>query len=367
MSGFKHLIKHHLYIAVFAITITLLLVGCSGAMPASSWPNSIIADNNLIIANNNAVYAISSDIGRLIWKFPSEPDSIRSQLYTSPAHTDDSIVVGSDNKHAFTIDIINGNEIWSFDATNNKSGTAPTGTSASADLAFFTSENTLYALQISNGQTAWKFESAKDLWAPPSTNGQYVFLPGMDHTLTSIDITNGSQIWQQHFKGALADSPTIYQDTLYTGSLSNSVYAIDAANGMIIWEYEAEGWVWGSPKAVNEHVFFSDLDGYVYALNRETGREMWISQQLDSASRGTPAYSNGNLFVTSDNGFVYSIDAISGNPIWNIEIDSKNADRLLADSIAHNGLVYITSMNGDNLVYAINQSDGVIVWEFNPE
>ena len=113
---------------------------------------------------------------------------------------------------------------------------------------------------------------------------------------------------------------------------------------MIIWEYGAKGWVWGSPKAVNEHVFFSDLDGYVYALNRETGREMWISQQLDSASRGTPAYSNGNLFVTSDNGFVYSIDAISGNPVWNIEIDSKNADRLLADPIAHKGLVYILSL-----------------------
>ena len=135
--------------------------------------------------------------------------------------------------------------------------------------------------------------------------------------------TNGSQIWQQNFKGALADSPTIYKDTLYTGSLSNSVYAIDAANGMIIWEYGAKGWVWGSPKAVNEHVFFSDLDGYVYALNRETGREMWISQQLDSASRGTPAYSNGNLFVTSDNGFVYSIDAISGNPVRSEEHTSE--------------------------------------------
>ena len=367
MTIFKHLIKHKLHIAILTIPITLLMVGCSGAMPASSWPNSIMADNNLIIANNNAVYAISSDFGKLVWKFPDKPDSTRSQFYTSPAYTNNSIVIGSDNKHAFTIDITNGNEVWNFDATNNKSGTAPTGISVESELAFFTSENTLYALRISNGQTAWKFESAKELWAPPSSNGQYVFLPGMDHTLTSIDISNGSQIWQQHLTGALADSPTIYQETLYTGSLSNSVYAIDASNGMIIWEFEAKGWVWGSPMVIDDYVFFGDLDGYVYALNRANGREVWTSQQLDSASRGTPAYSDGNLFVTSDNGFVYSIDAISGNIVWNIEIDSKNADRLLADPIAHNGLLYITSMNGENIVHAINQSDGVIVWKFNPE
>ena len=367
MYKLKYMMQYDVRFVVFAVTIALLLVGCSGAMPARSWPNTTMAENKLIIANNNAVYAISSDNGRLLWQFPSKPDSTRSQLYASPAHTSESIVVGSDNKYVFTIDINNGNEIWNFDATNDRSGTAPIGTSASSKLAFFTSENTLYALDISTGQTVWEFQSREEIWAPPAANSRYVYLPGMDHSLTSIDIESGSQVWKQELKGALADSPTIYQDTLYLGSLSNKAYAIDAANGMIRWEFETKGWVWGSPAVVDEQVFFSDLDGYVYALDRETGRQYWISQQLDSASRGTPAYSDGSIYVCTDGGFVYSINTSNGNQNWSIEVDSNNSDRLLADPIAHNGFVYVTSMNGENLMHAISQADGQIVWQFNPE
>jgi outer membrane protein assembly factor BamB len=367
MYKLKYVMKSDIRFALIVATIALLLAGCTGAMPASSWPNTTMVENKLIIANNNAVYAISSDNGRLIWQFPNKPDRTRSQLYASPAYIDESLVVGSDNKHVFTIDINNGNEIWSFDATNNRSGTAPIGVSTGSQLAFFTSENTLYALNISTGQKVWQFESKEDLWAPPAANSRSVYLPGMDHSLTSIDIESGSLMWTQDLKGALADSPTIYQDTLYLGSLSNKAYAIDAINGRIRWEFETKGWVWGSPAVVDEQVFISDLDGYVYALNRETGRQYWASTQLDSASRGTPAYSEGSIFVCTDGGFVYSINASNGNQNWSIEIDSKNSDRLLADPIAHNGLVYITSMSGENLVHAISQADGQVVWQFNPD
>ena len=361
------MMKHDVYFVVVAATIVLLLTGCSGALPASSWPNATMVENKLVIANNNAVYAISSDDGRLIWQFPSKSDNTRSKLFASPAHINDSVMVTSDNKYIFAIDIKTGNEMWNFGATNNKSGTAPTGTSISSKLAFFTSGSTLYALHISTGETSWKFESGKELWAPPAAKHGHVYLPSMDHSLTSIEIESGSQSWKQELGGALADSPTIYEDTLYLGSLSNKAYAIDAASGRIKWEFETKGWVWGSPVVVSEQVFFSDLDGYVYALNRESGRQYWTSQQLDSASRGTPAYADGSIFVCTDNGFVYSIDANSGNQNWSIEVDIKNSDRLLADPIAHNGLVYVTSMNGDNLVHAIHQENGQIAWQFAPE
>ena len=73
------------------------------------------------------------------------------------------------------------------------------------------------------------------------------------------------------------------------------------------------------------------------------------------------------VFVATDGGFLYALDATTGKRRWGFQVDSNNADRLLADPIVRNKLVFITALNGESLVQAYQQESGERAWEFRPE
>ena len=72
------------------------------------------------------------------------------------------------------------------------------------------------------------------------------------------------------------------------------------------------------------------------------------------------------LIRKSDGGFLYALDAINGNQRWGFQVDSNNADRLLADPIVRDGLVFVTAMNGEHMVMAYQQDSGQLEqnWRF---
>ena len=347
--------------------VLLLLWACGDARPATSWPNATLAAETLMVSDNTAVYALSPNNGTLIWQFPREGEKTASQFHAAPAQLQDLALLGSDNKRAFAVQIANGTELWRFDATGNRAGTAPTSVSAGAHLLFFTAHNTLHALHPSTGMPAWSFQSEEEIWAAPAADDKRVYLPGMDHSLVALDINNGAKLWQQDLDGALADTPNLFQGVLYLGALAKHVYAIDAVSGSMKWSFDTDGWVWGSPTVSGNSAYFADLDGSVYAVEAETGRVYWQTPPLGSAVRGSPAFDNNTVFVATDGGFLYALDAVSGDQRWRLQVDSNNADRLLADPIVRDGLVYITTMNGESLVMAYDQASGQLAWQFKPE
>lgn len=349
------------------LLIGILLSACGGTLPPTSWPNATIRADTLMVAHGAAVYALSPENGMFIWQYPRDGDRAVSQLYAAPAQHDDLALLGSDNKHAFAVKIETGQEVWRFAATGNRGGTAPAAASAGTSLFFFTADDTLHALRPSDGVAAWTFQADNELWAAPAADNQRVYLPGMDHHLTALDIESGKKIWQRKLDGALADTPTLSDGMLYLGALAKQAYAIDAVSGRVKWRFDSDGWVWGSPIVAGDRVYFADMDGNVYALDADTGRTYWQSPLLDSTVRGSPAFDNNTVFVATDGGFLYALDANSGNQIWGFQVDSNNADRLLADPIVRDELVYVTPMNGENLVMAYHQKSGQLAWQFQPE
>ena len=355
----------------FPLLIGMMLSACGGTLPPTSWPNASLGADTLMVSHGAAVYALSPENGTFRWQFPRDGDRDASKLYAAPAQHGDLALLGSDNKHAFAVKIETGQEVWRYPATGKPTGkhggTAPAAASGSASLFFFTADDTLHALRPSDGVPAWTFQAEEELWAAPAADHERVYLPGMDHHLTALDIESGRKIWQRKLDGALADTPTLSDGMLYLGALAKHAYAIDAVSGRVKWRFDSDGWVWSSPTVAGDRVYFADMDGNVYALDAETGRTYWQSPLLDSTIRGSPAFDNNTVFVATDGGFLYALDATTGNQIWWVQVDSNNADRLLADPIVRDGLVYVTAMNGENLVMAYHQKSGQLAWQFQPE
>ena len=136
----------------------------------------------------------------------------------------------------------------------------------------------------------------------------------------------------------------------------------------LVWAWQLDTGVSRPTPLVYDGLMFIPSPGNsVHALDAATGRSYWRSQQLDSAVRGSPALDNDTAFIATDGGSLYALDAINGNQIWGFQVDASNADRLLADPIARDGLVYITAMNGERLVMAYHQDSGQMAWQFQPD
>ena len=166
MSRINYFIEKSIH-RVIILILGIILTSCAGAMPNSSWPNASLDKNKLLVSNNQAMYAISADNGQLLWQFPNQADKIRSQFYSPPAYDSKHIYVASDTKNLFALDKNTGNEIWSFDGTNDKSGTAPSYVTTNSTIVLFASAQMLYAIDNITGNLEWEFESEEDIWSAP--------------------------------------------------------------------------------------------------------------------------------------------------------------------------------------------------------
>lgn len=349
---------------VIALLAAVLLAGCSRAT-ATVWPAATLHDGKVLLASPQAVYAVDATSGAQVWRFPLENNNDLHAFETAPAVNADRIIVASGAKLVLALDPATGVEAWRYSDPNQLTKTAAVSMSAADGRSYSAIGTTLRALDNENGKVLWQFAGGDEFWGAPATSTATIYVPNMDHKLSALDAVTGALRWERSFPGALAATPALADAALYVGTLSRALYAVNTSNGKDIWVHETQGFVWGTPLVTADRVYFGDLDGIVYCVNRSNGTEIWRATAAGSV-RGTPALDGDKLFVVTDNGFVHALNASSGTPAWQLELDPKNAERLLDSPIAANGLLYISTYNGEHMLYALLQDSGTTSWFFPP-
>ena len=128
--------------------------------------------------------------------------------------------------------------------------------------------------------------------------------------------------------------------------------------------------VYGTPLLAAGLLYVTAEDGYVYALDPENGSvsERGWRRPLGQTSNpeplvGGPAYEPVNrlVLVPSEDGMLYSYDAETGEPVWKpFETGDKIWSTPTVGSLDGIPVIYFGSHDGN--VYAINASDGTLVW-----
>ncbi len=342
----------------------ILLAGCS-PVTATVWPMATLQDGKILLASSQAVFAIDAVSGAQLWRFPAENNSDLQAFESAPAVNVDRIIVASGNKMVLALSAATGVEAWRYQDPNQQTKIAAVSLSAADGRSYSAIGTTLRALDNEQGTVLWQFAGGDEFWGAPATSADTIYVPNMDHKLSALDAKTGALRWERSFPGALAATPALADAALYVGNLSRALYAVNAANGKDIWVYATQGFVWGTPLVTADRIYFGDLDGVVYCVNRSSGSEIWRATAAGSV-RGTPALDGDKLFVVTDSGFVHAFNAGSGTPAWQLELDAKNAERLLDSPIAANGLLYVSAYNGEHLLYALLQESGTTSWFFPP-
>ena len=150
--------------------------------------------------------------------------------------------------------------------------------------------------------------------------------------LDAINSTNGRMVWNITFPNEVMTEPLIIGNELIVGLGNNQFQSPDVRGTGI---------------------------NYIAAVNISNGNPIWQFSTYGE-DMPTPVYYHGLIIEPTGGGVVYGINATTGNQVWNTYIGSFVS---MSSPAISNGTVYFGGANPYNF-YAINASDGNIVWEY---
>jgi outer membrane protein assembly factor BamB len=96
------------------------------------------------------------------------------------------------------------------------------------------------------------------------------------------------------------------------------------------------------------------------AFDARSGREAWSHPISGTYFWSNAAYDGGRLFVVNFDGLLRAFQATDGAQLWTVKMPDQYA--FSAPPTAVDGVVYLLGGGSAGTLYAVNESDGTVVW-----
>lgn len=130
---------------------------------------------------------------------------------------------------------------------------------------------------------------------------------------------------------------------------------------------EANYWEWSGVTVSHDTAFFANSNltqNAFFAYNYKTSKQLWAAASYVNGGdipRSTPTYYQGKLFVVNNAGIsVYN--AATGQVLWK----KANISQGFSGNIEiYNNRMYVSGLPAYRHLYALNLTDGSLIWDFN--
>jgi outer membrane protein assembly factor BamB len=242
------------------------------------------------------------------------------------------------------------------------------GLAVDENTAYLAYGQHIYAINLSNGTEKWRFPAEADAKVsffsnPVLTEDGQLLAGSYDFQLYSLNPVNGTVRWLfTRSKDHLIASPLATQELIFQPSSDHFLYALDL-QGNFKWSFETPQPLWAQPATDTscECVYQAGMDHKVYSLNAQSGAQKWVSEDLDGAIVGTPAYGpDGTLYVGTFGSEIIALNAENGKVRWRF----SSQGWVWGGPIYHEGVLYFGDLEG--VFYAVDASNGSERWRLNP-
>ncbi len=186
--------------------------------------------------------------------------------------------------------------------------------------------------------------------AQPVTDGRYVFVGSMsDNTLYAINLKTGRTAWRYHAGAAILSAATVAEGRVYFGDVAGKVHCL-AASGesaeQTLWVFADphRGSFYSCPAVVEGKVYIGSRSGWFFCLDATTGRKLW-ELEAGAPVLNSAAVHDGSIFFGDEAMYARRVRASDGKELWK--------RRLHGWTLRHHGPVVVPAA-------------GVVIWRSNP-
>jgi PGF-pre-PGF domain-containing protein len=245
-------------------------------------------------------------------------------------------------------------------------------------LAYVNCNDTLKAVNISNGNVEWSASltpNTLDSWATPAYDDGMVFMNGGG----AFDAKTGEVIWDGLPVGCNG-GVTVADKKIFLGDWNEDHYTCyDEYTGEQLWSIDVNGTSQGTPAYYKGKLFLTSWgsEGDIYCLNANTGAELW-STHIETPACGSPAVHEDIVYITTylmDYGMsgksskIHAFHASNGTEIWNQSIVATDATPVVADGRVYvsGGMKGLEMMDEGQTTYCFDALGGDLLWQTTEE
>jgi outer membrane protein assembly factor BamB len=353
------------------------------AVPPGGEP--VVEGEVVYVAVGGRVYALDKEAGTQRWRYPAgEP--MQANFRTGVVLAEGLVIAAADNNLVYAVDARTGAARWQYVAPAPVLGTPQV---VGGLLAFALADNSLMAINLSDGTAAWRAPQRvpEGIIGSIATHGGAILMFTQTNELVSIDVTTTRVNWRTRFSFVEADArPVVFGDQIFANS-GEFLVCLGAHNGRQRWQANTTRPLLRNPAVSAAGVFVTTLDGrgLLYDLNgRPINRPApppgapapqviglpLLRNEIDLESQpvADPRIFGGFVVIPTANGALNLIDIASASIVWSYIARPINRPRLgdttrhdfvqaaSSPTLAGNTLLMLTR---DGSVFAFDRDTGV--------
>jgi outer membrane protein assembly factor BamB len=271
-----------------------------------------------------------------------------------------NVYVASDNGVITALNASTGAVRWSYQSMgklfpnfNSYGEGSEASMAVSGGVLYIGSSAGVEAVDARNGSMLWQYKTDGGSGAPVVSNG---IVYGAGASIFALHAKDGTVLWKQAYPSPTTNLVSIAEGVVFVGGDNNPTFAFDASNGNLLWQDTSGGLLWG--EAQGSAYYTTEAPGVaccLRAINARNGSQRWT---FDQSHEAVPYGFVGNIvYTSSSDNYFYALNATDGSIVW------KSADvhpifTLWAKLFA---TFFYTSTN-DGTIVALNPRDGSQQW-----
>ncbi len=318
-----------------------------------------------------SVQVVITGVGRVIWHFVGPTEDSAPPL-ASPVVIDTMIYSYADDGYFYAIGYGSGRKQASYYSTRGETPDDytfqghPAYCAARMHIICGNNDGYVYALAAGNLNKAWDWrpDTMERGWGTPAINGDKIYIASDDDTLYYLQDAGSSanRLGAYKLPGSVAGAPVI----------DRSGYVIVALDIGILYRFEPnlQNPAWICTLRLNSEltspvigddgtIYVGDDSGYVYAVNEAGSIKTGWPKAVDPAGISGMVIGTNALFVTTAAGKLVALNPQSGTEIY-AKSDITTNEIIGSPVLTANGYIYF--MDDDDILYAVEQSTGNLVW-----
>ena len=325
----------------------------------------------LFLSYDGFFYALDQTDGKLLWKFKTEGESVFKvkdyyngsfqpdywDFYLSSAIEKDGVVYfGSSDFNIYALDIATGNKIWNY-RTEGSIHSSPAISENSLVVGSW--DSNVYCIDITTGKEKWTFATGKDIegyiWlgvqASPSIDNGTVYIGSRDAKYYALNIKTGDTLWSkdEFDKSWMPSSAAIGKDNIYTGSSDSfSFFSISKKTGHINYATKTNAYAFSSPAIDDDMGYIGSANGRLFGIGLNEGDIKWEFKTIGCETDTIKLFNTkGEMDLENSKALTVGIN------------DMPSLNKVFEDALISAGAIFSSPVISDQIIY-FGSSDGYI-------